>query len=96
MVEFAFPVEGGEVHVLSSVYRRRPSQRFVENTQGIWQGPQICAHKCQVKSREAQKDEFSILKVRTFTFLGGARLKEGPMGPDVNILSHCKDKKLIS
>lgn len=39
---------------------------------------------------------FSILKVRTFTFLGGARLKEGPMGPDVNILSHCKDKKLIS
>lgn len=53
---FAFPVEGGEVHVLSSVYRRRPSQRFVENTQGIWQGPQICAHKCQVKSREAQKD----------------------------------------
>lgn len=81
---FAFPVEGGEVHVLSSVYRRRPSQRFVENTQGIWQGPQICAHKCQVKSREAQKDEFSILKVRTFTFFGGGKTQRRPDG------SRCK------
>lgn len=72
---FAFPVEGGEVHVLSSVYRRRPSQRFVENTQGIWQGPQICAHKCQVKSREAQKDEFSILKEPSL-FWGGQDSKK--------------------